>query len=48
VFLREDRATGCHASDQRQGQLHDAGMRQRELMGSFVKAAIGQQANAAR
>ncbi|CAI8696414.1 hypothetical protein EMIT0111MI5_40222 [Burkholderia sp. IT-111MI5] len=45
VLLREDRATGRDAADERQRQLHQAGMRQRELVRRVVDA---EQADAAR
>jgi hypothetical protein len=46
MFLREDRAAGGNPADERQRQLHDAGVRQRELMRRLVRAS--KQANAAR
>lgn len=45
VLLRQDRATGRDAADERQRQLHQAGVRQRELVRGIVDA---EQADAAR
>ncbi|CAM2151105.1 hypothetical protein PT2222_250094 [Paraburkholderia tropica] len=46
MFLREDRAACRDAPDQRQRELHDAGVRQRELVRQVVGA--GHQTDAAR
>src|ERR1700722_2237468 len=48
VFLRENRTARSDTPDQRQGQLHDACMGQRELMRGVVGMAVVQQENAAR
>ena len=48
VLLRQDRAAGRHAADQRQRQLRQAGQRQRELLAQAGRACLVQRAQCVR